>query len=231
MKYAFDPPPLVAVPVAHTSLSFPVHRIYCVGRNYAAHVREMGGDPGRETPFFFQKPAGALVVPGGRTPYPRCTNNLHHEVELVVAIGVPARTLDVSSALDVVYGYAVGNDLTRRDLQLAARDKGRPWDTGKGFDASAPISRINRVADVGHVERGAISLAVNGKERQRSDLSMMIWSVSELVAELSKLFDLVPGDLVFTGTPEGVGALSPGDVVEARIDGLDTLTHHIDPPT
>ena len=230
MSYAFDLPSPVSVPVVASAARFPVHRIYCVGRNYAAHVREMGGDPTREPPFFFLKPADAVVCPGGQTPYPRCSQNLHHEVELVVALGRPARCVTTREATDSIFGYAVGNDLTRRDLQLEAREKGRPWDTGKAFDASAPISALHPVTSVGHLCRGSIWLTVNGEPRQQADLAQMIWSVPEIIAELSKFFDLVPGDLIFTGTPEGVGALQVGDVVEAGIDGLDQLRHRIEPP-
>jgi fumarylpyruvate hydrolase len=200
-----------------------VHRIYCVGRNYAKHAREMGMDPDREPPFFFSKPADALVANGTPVPYPSRTSNLHHELELVVAIGAGGRDIPLSSALTHVYGYAVGLDLTRRDQQFAARDKGRPWDVAKGFDQSAPVSAIRPAADMGHLAQGAIWLEVNGEERQRANLSEMIWSVPEIVAELSTYFELRPGDLVFTGTPEGVGPLHRGDSVVGGIDGLETL--------
>lgn len=228
MRYVFEPSLLPAVPIAGGDFMFPVRRIHCVGRNYAEHAREMGSDPAREPPFFFQKPADAIVPSGRSVSYPRCTSNLHHEVELVVAIGLPGRELTSDSALKIVFGYAVGNDLTRRDLQAAARDKGKPWDTAKGFDASAPISDIRIVRDIGHPQSGAIWLNVNGQPRQRSDISKMTWHVPELLAELSRFYDLLPGDLVFTGTPEGVGPLVAGDLVEAGIDGVGTLAHRIE---
>jgi fumarylpyruvate hydrolase len=211
------------VEIAGSEGRFPVHRIYCVGRNYAAHALEMGADPEREPPFFFMKPADAVVPNGAAVSYPPRTANLHHEIELVVAIGEGGQDIPVASALAHVFGYAVGNDLTRRDLQTAARDVGRPWDVAKGFDHSAPVSAIRRVADVGHPERGAIWLDVNGETRQRADLSEMIWDVPEIIAELSSFFELRPGDLVFTGTPAGVGPILPGDSLVGGIEGLDTL--------
>ena len=223
MSYEFAPPMAPSVEIAGASTRFPVHRIYCVGRNYAAHAREMGADPAREPPFFFSKPADAVVPNGAPVPYPPRTANLHHEIELVVAIGEGGRNIPVASALAHVFGYAVGNDLTRRDLQAAAKEKGQPWDTSKGFDHSAPLSAIRRVADVGHPARGAIWLEVNGQPRQRADLCEMIWSVPEIVSELSTLYELKPGDLVFTGTPAGVGPLARGDSLVGGIEGLDTL--------
>jgi fumarylpyruvate hydrolase len=231
MPYVFDPPSVPSIPIAGVSNRFPVHRIYCVGRNYAAHVREMGGDPDRELPFFFLKPADALVAPGCAAAYPPGTKNLHHEVELVVAIGRPAAAIRPAQAPEVIWGYAVGNDLTRRDLQLAARDKGRPWDFGKAFDDSAPTSELHPISAVGHPSKGAIWLKVNGVERQRADLQQMIWTVPEIISELSKFYHLVPGDLIFTGTPDGVGPIQVEDRVEAGIEGVDTLTHGIRPPT
>ncbi len=223
MSYEFAPPMAPSVEIAGSSTRFPVHRIYCVGRNYAAHAREMGADPVREPPFFFAKPADAVVPNGAAVPYPSRTANLHHEIELVLAIGEGGRNIPVANALAHVFGYAVGNDLTRRDLQAAAKDKGQPWDTSKGFDHSAPITAIRRVADVGHPARGAIWLEVNGQPRQRADLCEMIWSVPEIVSELSTLFELKPGDLVFTGTPAGVGPVVRGDSIVGGVDGLDTL--------
>jgi fumarylpyruvate hydrolase len=202
---------------------FPVHRIYCVGRNYAAHVREMGANPEREPPCFFMKPADAVVPNGAAVPYATRTANFHHEVELVVAIGVGGRNVPSTSALDHVFGYAVGNDLTRRDLQAAAKDAGLPWDVAKGFDHSAPISAIRPVSAGGHLSRGRIWLEVNGAVRQDADLAEMTWSVPEILVELSTLYELQPGDLVFTGTPAGVGPLQRGDRVVAGIDGLETL--------
>jgi fumarylpyruvate hydrolase len=200
-----------------------VHRIYCVGRNYAAHVREMGNDPQREPPCFFMKPADAVVANGAPVPYASRTANLHHEVELVIAIGAGGRHITPRAALDHVFGYAVGNDLTRRDLQFAAKDKGLPWDVAKGFDHSAPITAIRTVADTGHLSSGRIWLEVNGHQRQDANLAEMIWSVPEIIVELSTLFELQPGDLIFTGTPAGVGPVQRGDSIVAGIDGLDTL--------
>ena len=223
MTYAVPAPVQTSVEVAGTSERFPVHRIYCVGRNYAAHAREMGMDPEREPPFFFSKPADAVVPNGAPVPYPPRTGNLHHEIELVVAIGTGGRDIPLASALGHVFGYAVGNDLTRRDLQFAAREKGQPWDVAKGFDRSAPVTAIRRAAEVGHPERGRIWIEVNGEIRQQADLSEMIWSVPEVVAELSTLFELAPGDLIFTGTPAGVGPVQRGDSLVGGIDGLETL--------
>ena len=223
MTYAVPAPVQTSVEVAGSSERLPVHRIYCVGRNYAAHAREMGMDPEREPPFFFSKPADAVVPNGAPVPYPPRTGNLHHEIELVVAIGTGGRDIPLASALAHVFGYAVGNDLTRRDLQFAAREKGQPWDVSKGFDRSAPVTAIRRAAEVGHLERGRIWIEVNGERRQQADLSEMIWNVPEIIAELSTLFDLVPGDLIFTGTPAGVGPVQRGDSLVGGIDGLETL--------
>ena len=203
---------------------FPVRRIYCVGRNYAAHAREMGADPDREPPFFFTKPADAVVADGGTVPYPPATSNLHHEIELVVAIGRGGRDIPVESALEHVYGYAVGLDMTRRDLQNAAKKEGKPWDMGKGFDHSAPCSAIRRAADIGHPTKGAVTLSVNGEPRQKGDLSDLIWSVSETISYLSGLVELQPGDLIYTGTPEGVAAVTTGDRLEGAVEGVGTLT-------
>ena len=223
MNYVFPPAERPSVEVEGRDERFPVHRIYCVGRNYEAHAREMGADPSREPPFFFTKPPDAIVANGATIPYPSRTKNFHHEIELVVAIGRGGSDIPAASALDHVFGYATGNDLTRRDLQFAARDKGRPWDTGKAFDRAAAITRIRPVASVGHIARGAIWLEVNGEMRQKADVSELIWSVPELLAELSTLFELQPGDLVYTGTPAGVGPVGPGDVMRGAIDGLDVL--------
>ena len=203
---------------------FPVRRIYCVGRNYAAHAREMGADPDREPPFFFAKPADAVVADGGTVPYPPATSNLHHEIELVVAIGRGGRDIPVESALEHVYGYAVGLDMTRRDLQNAAKKEGKPWDMGKGFDHSAPCSAIRRAADIGHPAKGAVTLSVNGEPRQKGDLSDLIWSVSETISYLSGLVELQPGDLIYTGTPEGVAAVTSGDRLEGAVEGVGTIT-------
>jgi fumarylpyruvate hydrolase len=223
MTFVIPPVPQPTVEVAGTDARFPVHRIYCVGRNYAKHAREMGMDPDREPPFFFSKPADALVANGTPVPYPPRTANLHHEIELVVAIGTGGRDIPVTNALAHVFGYAVGLDLTRRDQQFAAREQGRPWDVAKGFDHSAPVSAIRPAAEMGHLEQGAIWLEVNGEQRQRANLSEMIWSVPEIVAELSTYFELRAGDLVFTGTPEGVGPVQRGDSLVGGIDGLETL--------
>lgn len=224
-EYAFAPAPITSVEVSGSRARFPVHRIYCVGRNYAEHAREMGKDPAREPPFFFLKPTDTLVMNGDEVPYPVRTANFHHEIELVVAIGKGGREIASERALEHVFGYAVGNDYTRRDLQLAARDKGRPWDTGKA--CSAAITAIHPVAQVGHVARGRIWLAVNAAVRQQADVADLIWSVPETIAELSTLFELKPGDLIYTGTPAGVGPVSVGDVVAGGIDGLDQLENRI----
>lgn len=216
-----------ATAISGSAERFAVRRIYCVGRNYAAHVREMGGDPSREPPFFFSKPADALVGNGGEVPYPPRTKNLHHEVELVVAIGRGGAAISVDAALSHVFGYAVGNDLTRRDLQSDMRARGLPWDVAKGFDHSAPLAELHTVQQVGHPRDARIWLEVNGQLRQDARLTDMIWSVPEIIAELSSYFALAAGDLIFTGTPDGVGALQPGDSVRAGIDGLTTLQHRI----
>jgi fumarylpyruvate hydrolase len=223
--FAFSPPQIPSVEIAGMRQRFPVHRIYCVGRNYADHVREMGSDL-KEPPVFFTKPADAIVPSDAAVPYPPRTENLHHEVELVVAIGSAGRNISAAQALDHVFGYAVGNDLTRRDLQAASKKKGQPWDTSKGFDASAPIGAI-RPVEHGHLERGRIWLSVNGEMRQQSDIAEMIWSVPEIIAELSTLFELQAGDLIYTGTPAGVGAVKPGDRIECGVDGLETLRNTI----
>jgi fumarylpyruvate hydrolase len=225
--YVFAPPARVTATVKDCDDRFPVRRIFCVGRNYADHVREMGGDPRSEPPIFFTKPADALVPGGASVPYPPGTQNLHHEVELVVALHRGGSRIPASEALSHVYGYAVGNDLTRRDLQSQARSRGQPWDMAKGFDASAQISPIHPVHEFGHPDSNAIWLKVNGVQRQHSTLDQMIWSVPEIISGLSTLVELQPGDLIYTGTPDGVGALVPGDVVKAGIDGLDELEFRI----
>lgn len=215
MDYAFTPPPLVSLPIAGREERFPVHRIYCVGRNYAAHAREMGGDPDREPPFFFTKPADALVCDGLDAPYPPATDNLHHEVELVVAIGPGAK----------VFAEAVGVDLTRRDLQDEAKRTSRPWDMSKGFDHSAPIGALQPGGRPLH--SGAITLSVNGESRQSGDLDQMVWTVEEILDHLGGLVELRPGDLIFTGTPAGVGPLQRGDDVHAEVAGLPPMTFKI----
>jgi fumarylpyruvate hydrolase len=222
--YIFDPPAVPSVPVLGQAARFPVRRILCVGRNYAAHRREMGGDD-RDPPFFFSKPADAVVPPGGDVAYPQRTANLHHEIELVVAIGAAGADIAPQAALGLVFGYAVGVDLTRRDLQNAARDKGQPWDSAKGFDQSAPISAIRPWN--GDPPLGSIKLSVNGLVRQQASVSDIIWNVAEIVCEASKLWRLAPGDLIFTGTPEGVGPLVRGDQVTGEVEGVGQLAFRV----
>ncbi|WP_334175713.1 fumarylacetoacetate hydrolase family protein [Pseudoxanthobacter sp.] len=217
------PAPAVPALAVEGGGRFPVRRIYCVGRNYAAHAREMGSDPDREPPFFFAKPADA-VLPGGSLPYPPHTGAYHYEVELVVALRSGGRDIPVSGALSHVYGYAVGLDMTRRDLQNAAKNTGRPWDLAKGSDFSAPCGLIRPAAKFGLPQAGGIRLAVNGAVRQKGDLADMIWSVAETIAYLSGFVALAAGDLIFTGTPDGVGPVVPGDTMLAHIDGLDDLS-------
>ena len=223
MESVVPMPAFPSVPVRGTSAVFPVRRIYCVGRNYADHAREMGMDPNREPPFFFGKPHDAVVPCGGDVANPPATSNLHYEVELVVAIAKGGQDIPMSEALSCIYGFAVGIDLTRRDLQAKSKEKGQPWDTAKGFDQSAPISPITPVSICGHLERGAIWLSVNGMEKQRGSLSQMIWSVPEVIAHISGFVALAPGDLIFTGTPAGVGPIVAGDRVRCGIDGLGEL--------
>jgi fumarylpyruvate hydrolase len=223
MTYAIQPPPITTLPVAGTDESFPVSRVYCVGRNYAEHAVEMGGDPDREPPFFFAKPANSVVPNGGTLPFPSGTEDLHFEIELVVALAEGGADLDASDALSHVFGYAVGLDMTRRDLQSEAKKAGRPWDMAKGFDRSAPVSAIRPVSAIGHPERGSIWLRVNGELRQEGDLSQQIWKVPETIAFLSTLVDLRPGDLIMTGTPKGVGPVSRGDRLVGHIDGVGDL--------
>lgn len=225
-NYVIDPPAVVAVPVAGGGL-FPVRRVFCVGRNYAEHTREMGGDPDREEPFFFAKPADALVTGGADMPYPTKTGDLHHELELVIAIGTGGRDIAENDALSHVYGYAVGIDMTRRDLQAAAKKAGKPWDMSKGFDHSAPIGDIVPASQIGHPAAGRIELKVNGRTRQDSDLSKMIWNVPETIAYLSGLVELKPGDLIYSGTPEGVAAVVAGDVLEGEVAGVGTVRTRI----
>jgi fumarylpyruvate hydrolase len=225
LKAAVATPSSYSLPVLNRDERFPVNRIFCVGRNYAAHAREMGKDPDREPPFFFMKPASALVDASNpaSVPYPTKTNNYHHEIELVVALGRGGQDIPVAAALGRVYGYAVGLDMTRRDLQLEARDKGRPWEFGKSFSHSAPIGAVHRVEDVGHPRSAGITLSVNGQFRQSSDVSKLIWSAAECIAYLSEYEELQPGDLIMTGTPEGVGAVVPGDRMRGAIDGLGSI--------
>jgi len=215
------------IPIAGTSDVFPVRRIYCIGRNYAAHAREMGSDPNREPPFFFQKPSDAIqIVAIGTTadhPYPPLTKNYHYEIELVAALGKGGRNVAPEEALSLVYGYTIGLDMTRRDLQRAMGDEKKPWEIGKSFDRSAPMGPLHRVADVGHFTKGAIVLKVNGVTKQSADLNMMTWSVAEQISKLSQAFELFPGDLIYSGTPENVGPVVPGDVMQGSIAGLPTL--------
>ncbi|XHS80009.1 fumarylacetoacetate hydrolase family protein [Burkholderiaceae bacterium UC74_6] len=215
------------IPVAGSEELFPVRRIYCIGRNYAAHAKEMGSDPSREPPFFFQKPSDAVqfVAPGHMTehPYPTLTKNYHYELELVAALHKGGRNVPVEKALDLVYGYAVGLDMTRRDLQRGMGDQKKPWEIGKSFDHSAPVGPIHKVAQVGHIKAGAIQLKVNGAVKQEADLSQMIWNVAEQIAQLSQAFELMPGDIIYSGTPENVGPVVPGDIMEGSIVGLPTL--------
>jgi fumarylpyruvate hydrolase len=223
MTYAIPPLQPVTLPIDGADEVFPVARVFCVGRNYADHAVEMGHDPNREPPFFFMKPATAVVPNGGRLPFPPSTDDLHHEIELVVALGRGSSEIPVERALEHVFGYAVGLDMTRRDLQAAAKEAGRPWDMAKGFDRSAPISAIRPAPDIGHRDTGAIWLNVNGARRQEGDLAQQIWKVPETIAYLSTLVELLPGDLIMTGTPAGVGRVVPGDVLEGEIDGVGEL--------
>ncbi|GAC1431306.1 MAG: fumarylacetoacetate hydrolase family protein [Burkholderiaceae bacterium] len=226
MHYSFAPQ-IAAVPVAGSHEFFPVHRIYCVGRNYVEHAKEMG-HTGREAPFFFMKPADAVlpILPGtvGEMHYPPNTADLHHEIELVVAIGKGGHNIRAADAQSHIWGYAIGIDMTRRDLQGEAKKLGRPWSTGKGFDESAPIGVIHPIGHTGVISSGAIYLDVNGASRQRGDINMLIWTIAETIEVLSGLFTLQPGDLIMTGTPAGVGAVKQGDLIEAGIKGLGTLT-------
>ncbi|OBX06092.1 5-carboxymethyl-2-hydroxymuconate isomerase [Gallibacterium salpingitidis] len=231
MSYVFTPPPIAAIPVIDSEQLFAVRRIYCVGRNYAAHAREMGHDPDREPPFFFCKPADAIrpVKPGETYAfaYPTITQNLHYEGELVAVIGKTGSNIPAENALEHIWGYAVGLDMTRRDLQNQMKNMGRPWEIGKAFDGSAPIGPIYPVSKVGHITSGAIWLTVNDVEKQRSDISDLIWSVAETIAHLSTLFTLEPGDIIFTGTPEGVGKVVPGDKIKVGVEQLGELNIEI----
>ena len=228
MPFLFDPPPAPSLPVQGGSTRFPVHRIYCIGRNYADHAKEMGAQVvSRANPVFFMKPADAIVPEGSDVPYPSATHDLHHEVEMVVALAKGGSHIDAGRALKCVFGYGVGLDLTRRDLQAAMKAKGLPWDVAKGFDASAPASSLRTAADIGHPQHARLSLSVNGETRQDTDIADMIFPVPEIIAELSKLFELKPGDLIFTGTPAGVGPLARGDRFRAELQGIATLEGRI----
>ncbi len=223
MNLVFAAAPVVTIPVVSGD-AFPVRRIYCVGQNYAAHAREMGSDSAREAPFFFTKPAQAILPNHAVMPYPPGTNDLQHEVELVVALGVGGRNIPLDQANAPIFGYAVGLDMTRRDVQQAAKAQGRPWDMSKGFDYSAPCAAITPVSQTGALDNGRIALKVNGATRQCGDIEDMIWKVPEIIHTLSQQVELFPGDLIFTGTPAGVGPVLKGDVVEATIVGLTVLT-------
>ena len=222
-NYVFAPPATVSVGVIGESARYPVRRIYCVGRNYAEHAREMGHDPDRELPFFFQKNPDNLVLNNKDFPYPTMTSNLHHEIELVVAIGKGGRDISAANALEHVYGYALGIDLTRRDLQNEAKKTGRPWEIGKAFEHSAPMTDITPATKSGHLSKGAIWLKVNGEVRQQSDLTQLIWNIPDIIAHLSAIFELRAGDLIMTGTPAGVAAVKPGDVMEGFCEGVGTI--------
>ena len=224
MSYAIKFAATPTLPVAESTQVFPVGRIYCVGRNYAEHAREMGHDPEREPPFFFMKPADAVVQNGATIPFPQATKDLHHEIEMVVAIGKDGANIPVDKALDHIFGYGVGLDMTRRDLQGEAKKMGRPWEMGKAFDNSAPCTALKPVAMVGHPAKGAIWLKVNGKVTQKGDLSEMIWNVPETIAYLSNLVTLRAGDVIMSGTPAGVGPVKAGDKLEGHVDGVGDLT-------
>jgi fumarylpyruvate hydrolase len=220
-QYVIDPPPTAAIPVRGGG-AFPVRRVYCIGRNYAAHAIEMGHDPNKEPPFFFQKNPDNLDA-SGEFPMPPKSEDVHHEVELAVALKAGGRNIPVDAALDCVFGYGVALDMTRRDLQGEAKKLGRPWEIGKAFERSAPVGPLAPAAEIGHPGAGAVTLAVNGAERQSGDLNQMIWKVPEMIAYLSEYFELAPGDVILSGTPAGVGAVKAGDVIEARVEGFEPL--------
>jgi len=228
-SYVIAQPPQPAIPVAGTGKYFPVRRLWCVGRNYEEHIKEMGHDT-RDPPFFFSKPADAIVADGGTVPYPSLTKDMHHEVELVVALKSGGRNIATERALDCIYGYGVGIDLTRRDLQIASRDMKRPWEVGKAFDHSAPCGALAPAAAIGHPSKGRIALKVNGKVRQDGDLSQMIWNVPEIISKLSEMVELAAGDIIMTGTPSGVAATVAGDRIECEIEGVGKLAVTIGPP-
>ncbi|MFT7722703.1 MAG: fumarylacetoacetate hydrolase family protein [Roseateles sp.] len=228
-NFVFPPAEIPSAPVRGTDARYAVRRIFCVGRNYADHAREMGSDPTREPPFYFTKPATALTPSGATVPYPAATRDYHHEMELVIALGAPVFKATPEAAAAAIWGYAPGLDMTRRDLQAEAKAAGRPWDTAKGFDQSAILGEIVRASEVGPLARGAITLAVNGVQKQRGDLADMIWSQAEIVSNLSQLYRLHPGDLIYTGTPAGVGAVAAGDVLTGRIEGLGEISLTVGP--
>jgi fumarylpyruvate hydrolase len=221
--YIFPPQPPASLPVRGTTQLFPVHRIYCVGRNYAEHAIEMGHDPKREMPFFFQKNSDSLVPDGGKFPYPDRSTDVHHELELVVALAKGGKDIKPETALEHIFGYAVGLDMTRRDLQGEAKKLGRPWEVGKAFEHAAPCSAILRASEIGHPAKGTVWLDVNGQRRQTGDLAQLIWSVPEIIGHLSALFELRPGDLIFTGTPAGVGPVKRGDRLHGGVEGVGEL--------
>jgi fumarylpyruvate hydrolase len=223
MSYAIDFPGVITLPVEGSQSAFPVGRIYCVGRNYAEHAREMGHDPDREPPFFFMKPADAIVSNGATIPFPQMTKDLHHEIEMIVAIGKGGADIAVDKALDHVFGYGVGLDMTRRDLQGEAKKMGRPWEMGKAFDHSAPCTALKVVAQVGHPAKGAIWLKVNGEVKQTGDLADLIWNIPETISYLSHLVTLRPGDIIMSGTPAGVGPVQRGDRLEGHVEGVGDL--------
>ena len=222
--YLFPPPPVISIPVKGQAARYPVRRIFCVGRNYAAHAAEMGHEVDREAPFYFTKPASAIVHTGATIPYPPGTQNFHYEMELVVAIGKPVFKADVKEAESAVYGYATGLDMTRRDLQLASREKGRPWDFGKSFEKSAIIGEMTKAEDFGEIGRQRIWLTVNEETKQDAKLTELIWNVPEIISHLSGYYHLIPGDLIYTGTPAGVGPVVAGDVLAGGIDGLAPIS-------
>lgn len=228
-RYVIPPAPQAAIAVAGSDRLFPVRRIWCVGRNYVEHIREMGQDE-RQPPFFFAKPADAVAADGGVVPFPPLTTDMHHEVELVVALKSGGLNITPERALDCVYGYGVGIDLTRRDLQIASRELKRPWEIGKAFDASAPCGALRPASEIGHPAKGRITLKVNGQVRQDGDLDQMIWKTPEVIAKLSEQVALAAGDIIMTGTPAGVGPLSVGDKVECEIEGVGALAVTIGPP-
>lgn len=228
-EFVITPPATPSVAVAGSSARFPVRRVFCVGRNYAAHAREMGKDPDREPPFFFMKPADAVVAAQGVIPYPPATNDLHHEVEMVVALGSGGADIEAQDALSLVWGYGVGLDLTRRDMQAVAKEMSRPWDLAKGFDASAPCSALSPVSATGHPTDARIWLEVNGAVKQSGTLNEMIWSVAEVISHLSRFVTLAPGDLIFSGTPAGVASLQPGDRVRGVLDGVAEFNFEVGP--
>lgn len=224
LSYVFPPHAVPHLPIRNSGSVFPVHRIYCVGRNYADHAIEMGHDPNREAPFFFQKNPDTLVLSGGVFPYPDKTSDVHHEMEMVVALKSGGKDIPVDKALDHVFGYAVGLDMTRRDLQAEAKKAGRPWEIGKAFEYSAPCSAIVPAAEIGHPSKGAVWLKVNGTEKQKGNLDQLIWKVPEMISYLSGLFELKAGDLIYSGTPAGVGPVKKGDIMEGGVEGIGEIT-------